>query len=377
MTKKIKIVHLIVGLRSTSGVSAFCLEVAKQEILSGYDVTIWCHHRTDEQTTIPVVYGKDGVTIDWKEVDFVHIHAVWSLFCVKAMWRCWRSGIKFAVSPHGCLMPRVFTKGRLKKFLVWHLMVKPLMKRAAFLHCTSEAEREACERLDLNGTFVVAPLGVDKIEMSKSVTGDDCEVRTVLFLGRLAEEKGLENLLIAWKEIQNELLRTGGSMLNWRLKIAGPDWLGYKARLNEKCRELDLKWCDAGAAESSSETVIFTGPADAEKKECLYREAEIFVLPSPMENFSMAVLEALAYGVPVIATKGTPWGELKSEKCGLWIDQGPAALAAALKEMMKLSHSERKAMGLRGRDLAQRRYSWRRVVDSLIKHMKFVGTDPR
>lgn len=85
-----------------------------------------------------------------------------------------------------------------------------------------------------------------------------------------------------------------------------------------------------------------------------------------MENFSHVVVEALAYGVPVIATKGTPWGELESERCGRWIDQGVEPLAAALRELMAMSDEGRAAMGANGRSLAAKKYQWSKIAADLI-----------
>ena len=204
--------------------------------------------------------------------------------------------------------------------------------------------------------------------------------RTLLFLGRISEEKGLLVLLEAWKSLGGgatgvRALPTGGESGadEWRLVIAGPDWGGYLSQVHRKCRELGLAWTESATADASARGIVFTGAADAELKDRLYRAADVFVLPSPMENFSMVVLEALAYGVPAIATKGTPWGELEDigaefggGRCGWWIEQGVVPLAAALREAMALTERERAAMGARGRELARRKYSWRSVADTLL-----------
>jgi glycosyltransferase involved in cell wall biosynthesis len=86
------------------------------------------------------------------------------------------------------------------------------------------------------------------------------------------------------------------------------------------------------------------------------------LLPSHSENFGIVVAEALASGVPVITTRGTPWRDLIEHRCGWWEEIGASPLAAALEAATALSDDERRAMGQRGRELVERKYSWQRVA---------------
>jgi len=323
------IVHAIQDLTPTAGTTVFCEAMRDCQAKAGHSVAIvveeYCNSRAIR-------------------ADIVHMHGVWSPFNVRVMRDCRAAKVPYVVSMHGCVMPRVFTKGRLKKLVFWHLFLKPLLKKAAAIHCTSEAEKEVCENLGIPGPFVVAPLGVNLPEKKVNVK-DKGEQRTVLFLGRLGEEKGLVNLLDAWKTIEHE---------GWVLKIAGPDWLGYKKILDNKISSERI------------DSVEFPGLVHGEAKDKLYREADIFVLPSPMENFSMVVLDALAYGIPAIATKGTPWSELESEHCGWWIDQGVEPLTNALRKALSASTSDLHLLGQNGRALAERNYQWPTIADKLI-----------
>lgn len=348
-----KIVHVTYGLPDTSGVSTFCVEIAVANAASGENVTLLYDHddRYKVPSSIRLICANSLDKLDFTP-DIVHLHSIWSMFSYKVMHWCFIHNIPYIVSPHGGLMPRVFTKGRLKKKLAWFFLLKPYLKKASAIHCTAESEVEACQKLGLKGPFVIAPLGVYLPELNnKSNTLSNSH--TVLFLGRLSEEKGLLNLLEAWKHLKQKSIYK-----NWILNLAGPDWKDYKQILQNKIITENIT------------NVEFTGSANAKMKDKLYRGADIFVLPSPMENFSVVVLEALSYYVPAIATKGTPWRELETEQCGKWIDQGIESLEKALAELMSMSNDERSKLGKNGRALAENKYTWTIISEKLINFYK-------
>ncbi len=79
------------------------------------------------------------------------------------------------------------------------------------------------------------------------------------------------------------------------------------------------------------------------------------------------VAEALGAGLPVITTTGTPWAELKSFKCGWWIDIGAEALAQALRDATVLGSTELSAMGKCGRRLVESNYSWTQMGEKMTQ----------
>ena len=123
---------------------------------------------------------------------------------------------------------------------------------------------------------------------------------------------------------------------NWEIVIAGPDEVGQVKKMQELTVELNL------------DRVIWMGPIYGREKHQLYKDSDIFVLPTHSENFGLVVAEALGHGIPVLTTRNAPWQGLVSNNCGWWIDLLPEALAAALEEAMSLSDAERQAMGSRG-----------------------------
>lgn len=104
----------------------------------------------------------------------------------------------------------------------------------------------------------------------------------ILYLGRFAPEKRLDLLYEAfsWSEAKK---------MGYKLVIAGPD--------NDLDKE--LPWYKAALADHG---VIFTGMATGELKRQLISSTRLFVLPSDLEGMSMALLEALGSGAPVLVS---------------------------------------------------------------------------
>ena len=340
-----RILHVTRSLIINSGVSVFVAELAGAQAALGHEVYL----RYTWKPEYPVnskVDCKSFKSLD--ELDFVpdlvHIHAFWSMDMVRAMMWCRRHNVKYIVSPHGGLMPRVFTKGWLRKHFFYQFFLRKNLQCAQAIHCTGDGEVSAVKGLGLGVPVVVAPLGCHLPEWPVKKMPSDS--KKVLFLSRISEEKGLIYLLDAWKLVRHD---------GWRLVIAGPDCKGHLNLLKEKIRAENI----AG--------IEFTGAADIKMKDMLYRMANLFVLPSPTENFSMVTLDALAYGVPVICTRGTPWRVLGEVKCGWWITPNDSrALADALQEAMSCSLQEVNRKGLASRKIAER-YSWRGIGGALAQ----------
>jgi glycosyltransferase involved in cell wall biosynthesis len=167
--------------------------------------------------------------------------------------------------------------------------------------------------------------------------------------------KGLLSLVAAWAR-----LRPAG----WRVHIVGTDEDGHKAQVEAAIHAHRLQ-----------ADFTFLPMIDGEAKWSLYQQSDLFVLPTFSENFGITVAEALACERPVITTKGAPWAELQTHRCGWWVDIGIDPLAAALREALGASDDDRAQMGHRGAQLIAQRYSlpdiarqMRQVYDWTIGH---------
>jgi glycosyltransferase involved in cell wall biosynthesis len=103
-----------------------------------------------------------------------------------------------------------------------------------------------------------------------------------------------------------------------------------------------------------------SGISDDELARC-YGEAEVAVVPSLYEGFSLPAIEAMACGVPVVATTGGALPEVvgRSGETGVLVAPGdPPALAAALSDLLD-DPAARSRLGAAGRERVLRRYTWR------------------
>jgi glycosyltransferase involved in cell wall biosynthesis len=103
--------------------------------------------------------------------------------------------------------------------------------------------------------------------------------------------------------------------------------------------------------------------------EALLSAADGFVLSSAWEGMPNVVMEALAAGVPVVATQVGGVTELVEEgESGLLVrPRDPEALSQRMRELMSLISEQRQRMGLRGRDHIVASYSLQAMADRWLK----------
>ena len=278
----------------------------------------------------------------------LHDNGIWSGANRAAMAAARRHRLRYVVSPHGMLEPWAMAHHRGRKQIAWHVYQHRALAGAVGLLATAEQERAAIRalfpRLPIatiaNGVDVPAKLAARPLRQS----GDPA---TLLFMSRLHPKKNLIGLLDAWAR-----LAAVPALAHWTLAISGPDEGGHRAEVEAHARKLGVE-----------ARVRITGPVAETGKAEAFAACDLFVLPSFSENFGIVVTEALAHGVPVVATIGAPWAELPARGCGWWVAPTPEALARALGEAMRLPSGERAAMGARGRDWVSRTFGWAGIAE--------------
>jgi glycosyltransferase involved in cell wall biosynthesis len=207
------------------------------------------------------------------------------------------------------------------------------------LHVTSEAERHASLQLIPAVRAEIVPNGVDVPANEPQRSWRHQDKLRLLFLGRLDRKKGLENLLDALSSFRSTELN---------LNICGTGDAVYVESLRARVEALGL-----------TPMVTFRGHVDGEEKSKAFAEADVCVVPSHNENFGMVVTEALAHGVPVIASTGTPWTALADQNCGHWVPNDPDSLVRALRATQK---EDLESMGRRARAWMRREFAWATIA---------------
>jgi glycosyltransferase involved in cell wall biosynthesis len=157
-----------------------------------------------------------------------------------------------------------------------------------------------------------------------------------VFVGRLAPEKGLDTLLAAWPLVRDQQPRAQLTLVG-----EGPE----RSALESQAAVLRLEG-----------SVRFVGRCDA--PESVLRASDLFVLPSREEGMSIALLEAMALGIPVVASDIPGNRRLVAD-----FDQGrlappsdPEALATTILEQWS-DFDRAITMARRARDRVAREYS--------------------
>jgi glycosyltransferase involved in cell wall biosynthesis len=272
----------------------------------------------------------------------VHIHGLWETHCMMAAGMARTLKRPYIISAHGMLEQWALRHKRLKKALYAALIEIRAMKSAACLRALSADEVDDYRRLGLTNPIAIVPGAIDaqpvvSPDLFRSQYPQLDGKRIVLFLGRIHPKKGLHLLLRAWaRTVEAE---------DMHLVIAGPDSEGNQARLEQLRDDLNLRM-----------SVTFTGMLTAERKWSALAAASLFVLPSYSEGFSIAVLEALAAGVPVVVTTSCHIPEVSLNRCGWVIKPAIGPLEQTFREFLSLSPKELYELGSNGRELALRRF---------------------
>ena len=283
------------------------------------------------------------------EFDVVHVHGVFSHSSVAAGRACRKSGVPYVVRPLGQLDPWSVQRHAWRKKLLIAAAGRQLLDGAAAMHyTTAEEQRLASEAVGGLPPGVIVPLGIDDELFASAENLRSSRPPVLLAMSRLDEKKGIDAVITAFHRLAGV-----PELSDWRLLIAGVGSPSYVSLLR--------RMADGGAGR---ERIVFTGWIDGEARRSTLQAARLFVLASHQENFGIAVVEAMAAGLPAVVSPGVNLARDIADAGAGWVsERTPDALAASLNASMS-NAAEVQSRAIAARRFADR-FRWPAVGEAL------------
>lgn len=272
---------------------------------------------------------------------YIPIHAVLAREAV-------RHKIPYIITPRGGMTHEAQRQKALKKKMGNHLFFNNIVRHAVAIHCLTDNEAEDAQAWR-RPVFVVGN-GIDLPDQYLARPGHQNHLRFV-FIGRYdIYHKGLDLLLKACIHAQTDLRRAGAYV-----ELYGPSINDSRQKMQQIIDNHMIQ-----------DIVHIHNPIYCTEKAVLLGKTDVFVHTSRFEGHPMAVLEALAYGIPCLLTPGSNMASAVTANGAGWqVDANPEAIANGIKRIL----AERKQIAERGaaaRMLAESAHSWDKVAQQLI-----------
>jgi len=321
-------------------------------------------------------YGYTSKLVPWliehaPSYDVVIVNGIWQFNSYGTRLAMKRLGRPYVVFTHGMLDPyfrRAFPLKHIKKWLYWPWGEYRVLRDAAAVLFTCEDERvlarksfwlyRANERVVNYGTAGPGPYEIWDHQRSAFLQAfpELKTTRNLLFLSRIHPKKACDVLIRAFACVAEQ-------DPSLRLIMAGPDQVGWKAKLESLAESLGV-----------ADKIVWTGMLTGDAKWGAFHASELFVLPSHQENFGIVVAESLACGKPVLISKGVNiWREIEAHRVGFVGEDNEEGTANNLRCWLEMPESDRAAMSARCRQCFETNFEIGNAARSLIRVFEEIG----
>eukprot|EP00388_Colpodella_angusta_P005610 GDKJ01017243.1.p1 GENE.GDKJ01017243.1~~GDKJ01017243.1.p1 ORF type:complete len:385 (-),score=46.56 GDKJ01017243.1:1886-3040(-) len=296
------------------------------------------------------------------EYDVIHIHGLWHFAGLAP----YLAGVKTpkCVTIHGLLDRWALANGYWKKKLFGTLFQKSVLDKTELIQINNLDEKNDLQNFlgHTHPNVKIVPNGMNLRNFEKlpekGIFKEKYNIpkdkKLILFLSRINIKKGLDLLLPAFKTIlakRNDCI----------LVLAGPDD-GY---LSETERFIET--------ESLQESIKLVGMLVGEDKLAAFADADIFVLPSHSEGFSIATLEALVSGIPSLLSDRVGFGEsIRESNAAHLVELNPESIINGLTKMLD-DEKYCELLANNGKTLVKEKYDIELVAKNLFEEFKKIA----
>ena len=248
---------------------------------------------------------RDKIRTD--KMDCVHIATSGSLAAIRDLMVAnlfRKKNVPFIYHIHFGRIPEIIRKNTIE----WRLIKKVIFLSARTITIDKSTNDELSAYFGDKIEYIPNP-----IELKSLPVPSESTEKTVMYLGWVIKQKGVEELIASWESVQSVAIE-------WKLQIVGP----YK---QEYIDELRKKY--------SFKNVELVGEKSHKEAMELLNRASVFVLPSYTEGCPYVIMEAMALKKIIIGTKVGNIPEMLGDSCGILIDvQNVEELKKHLKEVI-------------------------------------------
>ena len=337
-------------------------ELAAAQLAVGHDVQIFALSSGEQPPVahpVPIVYFKrhallgsafsDELSVSVSRLPpgtVIHLHNTFHYLNVQVSRAARSRGLPVFHHPHGALDPHLldgWSFQRVKKRIYVRTIEAPLLNRANGVFALTSNEASGLRKLGVISPVHVVPNGITLSAPAASAGRLNARNRLrLLYIGRINPKKRIEEILHAMSLVF-------GLGLECHLSIAGDanQFPSYSSSLRELANALHLH-----------NRVEWLGFRDESQKRALFGQADLFIHSSESEGMAMAILEAMANRLPVLASSGCYMSTAASRGALIEYGTGSTALADHLLAFAQMNTLERARIGLSGRLHVESFHSW-------------------
>lgn len=353
-----QVIHGLAKYQSRAGHKVYVVGISRSMTTpyekvqrAGFEVE--CFKKFDTKVFI---YIKDLI----KQIDIVHLHGVWNMKNVRLGKYLDTIGKPYIITAHcGYAMDRIRQSNYLLKLLYHILWQKKLYEHAAGVHALTREESTDIYHFCKNNNIFVVTNGADPDTYDKYhyIIHQGRKKIKFGYLGRLSEEKNIDNLLKAISLLQKE------EKEQIELCLIGPI-TDNAVKLQKLAKELKIE-----------DNVNFLGGKYGEEKIQTLLDLDFYIHPAYSDVVGISVMEALALGLPTIVTRTSHMAYFNDNNAFIMVEPTAFDLSRGIRTAISRL-DEREQLSVNAKKLYLRQFNWKVAVELLINEYRKVCERP-